>query len=52
MLTNNPKKVNRLEVYGLQIIEQVPIRVEANAENEGYLRTKREKMGHLLDEAS
>jgi 3,4-dihydroxy 2-butanone 4-phosphate synthase/GTP cyclohydrolase II len=48
LLTNNPKKVVGLEGYGLSIVEQVPIRVKANAHNAHYLKTKREKMGHLL----
>ena len=48
LLTNNPKKIVGLEVYGLKVIEQVPIRVKPNPHNERYLRTKREKMGHLL----
>lgn len=50
ILTNNPKKVNRLEVYGLQVVEQVPIKVPPNEANRAYLRAKREKLGHLLDE--
>ena len=48
LLTNNPKKVVGLEGYGLKIVEQVPIRVKANPHNEGYLKTKREKLGHLI----
>src|SRR5215469_14525357 len=48
LLTNNPKKVVGLEGYGLSIVEQVPIRVKANAHNAHYLKIKREKMGHLL----
>jgi 3,4-dihydroxy 2-butanone 4-phosphate synthase/GTP cyclohydrolase II len=48
LLTNNPKKVVGLEGYGLKIVEQVPIRVKPNTHNERYLKTKREKMGHLL----
>jgi 3,4-dihydroxy 2-butanone 4-phosphate synthase/GTP cyclohydrolase II len=48
LLTNNPKKVVGLEGYGLKIIEQVPIRVKPNPHNERYLKTKREKLGHLL----
>ncbi len=48
LLTNNPKKVVGLEGYGLKITEQVPIRVKPNPHNERYLKTKREKMGHLL----
>ncbi|GMV96357.1 MAG: hypothetical protein AMXMBFR83_07230 [Phycisphaerae bacterium] len=50
VLTNNPKKVSRLEVYGLSIIEQVPICIPPNEVNRAYLRTKKEKMGHLLNE--
>lgn len=50
VITNNPKKINRLEVYGLQVVEQVPICVPPHAMNREYLRTKREKMGHLLEE--
>jgi 3,4-dihydroxy 2-butanone 4-phosphate synthase/GTP cyclohydrolase II len=48
LLTNNPKKVVGLEGYGLRITEQVPIRVKPNPHNERYLKTKREKLGHLL----
>jgi 3,4-dihydroxy 2-butanone 4-phosphate synthase/GTP cyclohydrolase II len=48
LLTNNPKKVVGLEGYGLKIVEQVPIRVKPNPYNERYLKTKREKLGHLL----
>jgi 3,4-dihydroxy 2-butanone 4-phosphate synthase/GTP cyclohydrolase II len=47
-LTNNPKKVVGLEGYGLEMVEQVPIRSEANPHNAKYLETKRSKMGHLL----
>jgi len=48
LLTNNPKKVVGLEGYGLEIVEQVPIKVRPNPHNLHYLRTKREKLGHLL----
>jgi 3,4-dihydroxy 2-butanone 4-phosphate synthase/GTP cyclohydrolase II len=48
LLTNNPKKLIGLEGHGLEVVEQVPIRVPANSHNARYLRTKREKMGHLL----
>ena len=47
-LTNNPKKVVGLEGYGIQMVEQVPIRSEPNPHNARYLETKRVKMGHLL----
>jgi 3,4-dihydroxy 2-butanone 4-phosphate synthase/GTP cyclohydrolase II len=48
LLTNNPKKVIGLEGYGLNIVEQLPIRAPTNQHNEKYLQTKRMKMGHLL----
>jgi 3,4-dihydroxy 2-butanone 4-phosphate synthase/GTP cyclohydrolase II len=48
LLTNNPRKVVGLEGYGLKIVEQVPIKVKPNPHNERYLKTKREKLGHLL----
>ena len=48
LLTNNPKKVVGLAGYGLQIVETVPIKIEANPHNKAYLRTKRMKMGHKL----
>ena len=48
LLTNNPRKVVGLEGYGLKIVEQVPIRVKSNPHNERYLKTKRQKMGHML----
>jgi 3,4-dihydroxy 2-butanone 4-phosphate synthase/GTP cyclohydrolase II len=48
LLTNNPKKVVGLEGYGLEITEQVPIRIKANPHNVRYLKTKREKLGHLI----
>lgn len=48
LLTNNPKKVVGLEGYGLEIVEQLPIRLPANPHNERYLDTKRDRMGHAL----
>ncbi|HKS35759.1 MAG TPA: bifunctional 3,4-dihydroxy-2-butanone-4-phosphate synthase/GTP cyclohydrolase II [Verrucomicrobiae bacterium] len=48
LLTNNPKKIVGLEGYGLEIIEQVPIRIKPNPHNERYLRAKRDKLGHLI----
>ncbi len=47
-LTNNPKKVVGLEGYGMQMVEQVPIRSEANPHNAKYLETKKVKLGHML----
>ncbi len=48
LLSNNPKKRVGIESYGIIITEQLPIEVEANTENQKYLETKRDKMGHLL----
>ncbi len=48
LLTNNPKKIKGLEGYGLEIIERVPIQMEANAENVTYLKAKQRKLNHLL----
>jgi 3,4-dihydroxy 2-butanone 4-phosphate synthase/GTP cyclohydrolase II len=48
LLTNNPTKRAGLEGYGLEISERVPLELEPNPENLRYLRTKREKLGHLL----
>ena len=50
ILTNNPKKVNRLEVYGVKIAEQVAIEIPPNEHNARYLKTKKQKMGHKLNE--
>jgi len=48
LMTNNPKKVIGLDGYGIEVIEQVPIIVDPNDHNRYYLKTKQEKMGHLL----
>ncbi len=49
LLTNNPKKVVGVDGYGLHIVERVPIQIAPNQNNRRYLRTKKEKLGHLLD---
>ena len=48
LLTNNPKKVIGLESYGIKLVERVPIIVPPNAENEHYMQTKHDKLGHML----
>jgi 3,4-dihydroxy 2-butanone 4-phosphate synthase/GTP cyclohydrolase II len=48
MITNNPGKRAGIEGYGLRIVERVPLEVEPNANNLDYLRTKKEKLGHVL----
>jgi len=50
ILTNNPKKINRLEVYGIKIVEQIPLKAEPSKHNVNYLKTKKSRLGHLLDE--
>jgi 3,4-dihydroxy 2-butanone 4-phosphate synthase/GTP cyclohydrolase II len=50
ILTNNPKKVSRLEVYGIKIVEQIPLRAQPGKHNLQYLRTKKHRLGHMLNE--
>ena len=49
MMTNNPRKIVALDGYGLEVVERVPLQIPPAPENARYLRTKKEKMGHLLD---
>ncbi len=49
LMTNNPKKIVGLEGYGLRIKERVPIKIAPNKNNKRYLRTKKEKLDHMLD---
>jgi 3,4-dihydroxy 2-butanone 4-phosphate synthase/GTP cyclohydrolase II len=49
LMTNNPAKYGGLEGFGLEIVERVPIHAVPNPENLSYLRTKRERMGHLIE---
>jgi len=49
ILTNNPKKISRLEVYGIKIVEQIALLAEPGRHNLDYLRTKKYRLGHMLD---
>jgi 3,4-dihydroxy 2-butanone 4-phosphate synthase/GTP cyclohydrolase II len=49
LMTNNPKKIVGLEGYGLEVVERVAIEMPPTCSNIRYLKTKREKMGHLLE---
>ena len=48
IMTNNPKKIYGIEGYGLTVVEEVPLRVEAGEHNRKYLETKKKKLGHKL----
>jgi GTP cyclohydrolase II len=48
LITNNPAKIEGLEWYGVEVVERIPSSMPPNPSNVGYLRTKREKMGHFL----
>ena len=48
VLTNNPKKTGRLHVYGLDVVEQLPIEIPPTEQNRRYLEAKKHKMGHTL----
>jgi len=50
ILTNNPKKISRLEVYGIKIVEQIQLRSKPTKHNIDYLRAKKYRLGHMLDE--
>jgi 3,4-dihydroxy 2-butanone 4-phosphate synthase/GTP cyclohydrolase II len=50
ILTNNPKKISRLEVYGIKIVEQIPLQAKPCEHNINYLRTKKRRLGHVLGE--
>jgi len=49
LMTNNPKKIVGVEGYGVKVVERVPIEIKPNKDNARYLKTKKNKMGHLLE---
>lgn len=49
ILTNNPKKVSRLEVYGIKVVEQISLQAKPGPHNAEYLKTKKNRFGHILD---
>ncbi len=48
LMTNNPRKINGLEAYGIEIVNRIPIQINYNEANEFYLKTKQEKLDHIL----
>lgn len=51
LLTNNPKKIEGLEKYGIKIVERIPIVIKPNGVNSRYLKTKKDKLGHFLEDS-
>lgn len=49
LMTNNPRKIVGLEGYGLQVVERIPVEVKPGEKNRAYLKTKKKKLGHLLE---
>ncbi|HUG42914.1 MAG TPA: GTP cyclohydrolase II [Acidobacteriota bacterium] len=49
LMSNNPEKIRGLERAGIEVVERVPLQIQASTSSEKYLRTKKEKMGHLID---
>ena len=52
ILTNNPKKIVGIEGYDLRVVERLPIEIPATDDNREYLRTKKDKLGHILSVVS
>jgi 3,4-dihydroxy 2-butanone 4-phosphate synthase/GTP cyclohydrolase II len=52
LITNNPRKIAGLGGYGLQVVDRVPLVMDAGQHNAGYLQTKQDKLGHMMGQAS
>jgi len=50
LLTNNPEKCEALQAHGLEVVERIPLEIQAHCQNRFYLKTKREKLGHILSD--
>ncbi|MDP7244037.1 MAG: GTP cyclohydrolase II [Flavobacteriales bacterium] len=50
LMTNNPKKIEGLEKYGVKIVERIPLIIKPNTTNKNYLKVKKEKLGHYLED--
>ena len=48
LMTNNPRKIVGLEGYGMKVVERVPLEIPPRPENYKYLKTKKEKLGHII----
>jgi len=51
LMTNNPKKIDGLTRYGVKVTGRIPLIIPPNVHNVNYLKTKKDKSGHMLDEA-
>jgi 3,4-dihydroxy 2-butanone 4-phosphate synthase/GTP cyclohydrolase II len=49
LMTNNPKKVEELQSYGIAVVERVPLQISPTDANRRYLLTKRDKLGHMIN---
>ena len=49
LMTNNPRKIVGLKSYGLEVVDREPLEIAPNLRNERYLKTKKARMGHILD---
>ncbi len=52
LMTNNPDKINQLQELGIEVVERIPLEVGLTKENQSYLKTKKEKFHHILNEVN